>query len=146
MILLKDYPGCREFSGIRKVSVASEKNKTYRLTNNSLKHIEKWKVDKCVFQNKTTCDFLFLVGINKNFENVYWIELKGSDIEKAAFQILRTISKIFFEKEIIHHARIIPSKNPNPKYRGSCYRKLENFVRENGGTIINQNRLLVETI
>jgi hypothetical protein len=137
---------CREFSGKRKIAVASENNKAYRLMNNSMYLIEKWKIDKCVLKDETACDFLFLVNSNEKIKDAFWIELKGSNVEQAAFQILQTISKVETENELIHHARIVPSKNPNPRLRGTDYRKLETFVRNQGGTIKNQNKLLEETI
>lgn len=146
MIVLDTHKECREFSEARKIATASEKNKTFRLVNNSICNIEKWKIDNCVLKNETACDFLFLLSSNGEFENAFWIELKSSDIEQAAFQILATIKKIEIEKGVIHHARIIPSRNPNPRFRASDYRKLENFIREGGGTMKNQNKLLEEII
>lgn len=146
MIVLGNHINCREFSEVRNVSVASENQKTFRLINKSSYKVEKWRIDKCIFTNETTCDFLFLLHPDQKQKSAYWVELKSSDIGHAAFQILSTIYKIGLTNNFIHHARIIPSRNPNPKYRGTHYRNLENFIRAKGGTLRNQNKLLEETI
>jgi hypothetical protein len=145
MIELTNHIVCREFSGKRKIVVVSENNMEYRLMNESAFIIEKWKIDRCILKKETACDYLVIKKADNNQE-AYWIELKGSDIEQAAYQILTTVGKIKIENTFVHHARIISSKNPNPKLRGTKYRELENFIRNKKGTIINKNRQLKEII
>ena len=143
---LKNFQNCRHHLGKIKIAVESENNMTYRLVNQSQFDIEKWSTDGCVFKNNTACDFLFLVTDGKSIKQACWIEMKGSDVNKAAFQILETIKKTNLDSGYTHHARIIASRNPAPKYRDSNYRNMENFIRANGGTVKNENRLLEETI
>lgn len=136
---------CRMFKDARKYAVVSEKKKYYRIQNQSLKTIANWRVDGCLIKNETACDYLFLIG-NEKEEAVYWVELKGSDIEYAAMQILNTIPKFELGSEVVQNARIIPSRNPNPKFRGAAYRKLESYIRSKKGTVINKNLFFEETI
>ena len=143
MIDLVSHNICREFSDKRKLVVASEHNIEYRLMNKSAFEVAKWKIDGCVFNGETACDYLV---INIDRQEAYWIELKGSDIEQAAYQILNTIRKIRIGNIFAHHARIVASKNPNTRLRETKYRELETFIRKLNGTMINKNKQLKEII
>ncbi len=68
---------CIEFNEERKICIAIENGKTYKLENISSHKIRKVKVDGCILQNegKKMCDYLMdVVGIDR----VIFIELKGA--------------------------------------------------------------------
>ena len=73
---------CIEFDDERKICIAFEKGKTYRLLNSSNYKIRKVIVDKCIEQNvgEKRCDYLMEI---KSIKRVIFIELKGGEIGRA---------------------------------------------------------------
>lgn len=131
LILVK----CIEFKDNRRICVAEENGKKYELRNDSEIPVRKIKVDKCLAQNEREkrCDFLMEV---ENLERVYFIELKGGDLNKAVNQIYSTI--IYLKKEFINYrieARIVGSKDVPGFKNTPDYRKLATQVLPTGGTI-----------
>ena len=137
---------CIEFNEKRKVCIAYENGKKYQLNNTSDVIVRKVKVDKCLVQNigERRCDFLMNAD---ELTRVFFIELKGSDLNKAVNQIYSTI--IYLKSEFKNYridARIVGSKDVpgfknTPDYKklakeilptkGSIQRGTNNFYSEN---------------
>ncbi len=81
---------CIEFNEERKICIAFEKGKTYRLNNNSNYKIRKVKVDNCITEaiREKRCDYLMEI---KSIERVIFIELKGGDLAHALRQLYSAI-------------------------------------------------------
>ena len=138
---------CIEFNDNRKAFVAEENRKKYNLNNPSGQFIRKVKIDKCLDQNsgEKRCDYLMDC---KNLKRVIFIELKGSDLNKAVVQIHTTI--VHLKNEFLNYnidARIIGSKDV-PNFKNTpAYRKLAKQVLPTGGKIIRAtNNIYIETI
>jgi hypothetical protein len=67
-----------------------ERKSRFRILNPSNKNIEKVKVDGCLItgNQEKRCDWLFALPAD---QRVLYVELKGSDIEKAAEQLEATV-------------------------------------------------------
>lgn len=121
---------CEEQSGIIKRISCSEKGKTYEYINKSNNFVVKIRVDECLIKGEqhNKCDFLILsCGEQKN---AYLIELKGSDLDHAAKQILNVIH--LFQDELSAfeiHARIILSKVYQEDLKGENYIKLHRKIK-----------------
>lgn len=105
-----DYKDCGEWKN-NKLIVVKESNKKFTLDNPKLKAIHKVKVDGCLMTDSMKCDFLFEIG--KPIEKVFYVELKGRDINHAYEQIISTAkfcknTHQFFEKE----CHIVTSSSP----------------------------------
>lgn len=126
---------CIEFDEERKICVAFEKGKTYRLNNNSGYKIRKVKVDKCIAQDmgEKRCDYLMEI---KSIERVIFIELKGGDLAHALRQLYSAIT--FLKKEFVNFqmdARIVGTRDV-PGFIGlPDYLKLEKVIRAAKGKI-----------
>ena len=83
----------------------------YLIENDSLKKFKQINFEEDIFTNDASkCDF----GI-KTGKNVFFIELKGSDVKSGVVQLLETIKateKCFLELNF--KARLIISKFPKP--------------------------------
>ena len=83
----------------------------YLIENDSLKKFKQINFEEDIFTNDASkCDF----GI-KTDKNVFFIELKGSDVKSGVVQLLETIKateKCFLELNF--KARLIISKFPKP--------------------------------
>jgi hypothetical protein len=79
-----------------KSKVASENGKRFEII--SSEDFIKIRIDDCLIKSKITekCDFGFVRHSNDNF---YFIELKGTQIQKAFDQIVATIN--YFETNLI---------------------------------------------
>jgi len=81
---------CNECNSNRTIVVEENKRK-FILQNNSLNMINKVRVDGCYINNGAKCDYLIEL-INSNIvKTVFYIELKGSDINHAIEQIESTL-------------------------------------------------------
>ncbi len=133
MSLIRDE--CIEFDEERKICIAFEEGKTYRLNNNSNYKIRKVKVDKCIAQNigEKRCDYLMEI---KSIKRVIFIELKGGDLAHALRQLYSAIT--FLKKEFTNfqiEARIVGSRDV-PGFIGlPDYLKLEKVIRTAKGKI-----------
>ncbi len=74
-----------------KIISVVENKRTFRIKNNSSFDINKVKVDGCYILEGTKCDYLFEIINNKIIEQVFYVELKGSNITHAIEQLESTI-------------------------------------------------------
>ncbi len=127
---------CVEFDEARKICIAFEKGKTYRLNNNNSSYkIRKVKVDKCIAQDigEKRCDYLMEI---KSIERVIFIELKGGDLAHALRQLFSAITLL--KKEFANFqidARIVGSRDVPGFISLPDYLKLEKEIRFTKGKI-----------
>ena len=76
---------CNTASRNRIVSV-TENKRTFIVNNNSQYIVNKVQVDGCYKTSGLKCDNLFEI-INGQIENIFYVELKGSDISHAVRQL-----------------------------------------------------------
>ncbi len=120
---------CIEFDEERKICIAFEKGKIYRLNNNSSYKIRKVKVDKCIAQEvgERRCDYLMEI---KSIKRVIFIELKGGDLAHALRQLHSAIT--FLKKEFGNFqidVRIVGSRDVPGFISLPDYLKLEKEIR-----------------
>ena len=138
---------CIEFKDQRKICVAVENGKKYELKNNSGVTIRKVKVDKCLLQGigEKRCDFLI---DSEELKRVFFIELKGGDLNRAVNQIRSTI--LFLKQEFKNYradARIVGSKDVPGFKNTPNYRKLAIEILPTKGTIERAtNNIYTESI
>ncbi|NOT93616.1 hypothetical protein [Ferruginibacter sp.] len=138
---------CIEFNEKRKICVAYENGKTYTLNNNSNVSVRKVKIDKCLAQNvnEKRCDFLFDTD---ELQRVFFVELKGGDLNKAVNQIYSTILYLKSEfRGFRIDARIVGSRDV-PEFKNTPdYKRLAKEVYATKGTIERGiNKVYSETI
>lgn len=126
---------CIEFDEERKICVAFEKGKTYRLNNNSNYRIKKVKVDKCLAQSmgEKRCDYLMEI---KSIKRVIFIELKGGDLVHGLRQLYSAIT--YLKTEFLSYqidTRIIGSGDVPNFINLPAYRKLAKEILPTGGSI-----------
>lgn len=84
-----DFEQCSEKS-THKIITVKESGRSFTLKNEASTVILKIKVDGCLIKNEEErCDYLF--EIHEPCTLVYYLELKGKDIEKACSQLRNTI-------------------------------------------------------
>ena len=126
---------CIEFNDKRKICIAYENGKKYQLNNLSEITIRKIKIDKCLLQNvgEKRCDFLM---DTEDMKRVFFIELKGGNLNKAVNQIYSTI--LYLKMEFMNYridARVVGSRDV-PGYKNTPdYKKLAKEVLPTKGTI-----------
>ena len=129
----------------RRVVSLSEAGKNYRLNNPQPLRLLVYKVDAGMIANQQErCDFAIGIPLDGR---VYFVELKGKDLQKAASQILQTLvtlnSKI---NGYILFARIVLSRVPRPDLRATTVIALERVVARSGGNLRRASRLLEEDV
>lgn len=138
---------CVDFKDNRKECVASEKGKTFKLENKSGFVVRKVKVDKCIPQavGEGRCDFLMDIEENKK---VFFIELKGGNLDKALEQICDSILYLKSEyKNYIFEARIVGSRDSPDFLSSDNYRKLAKLIIPTKGNIKRgTNKFYTESI
>lgn len=99
----------------------------------SKKKIALYRVDGRILDEGIKCDFLFLVAEDKK---AFFIELKGSDIEKAVQQILKTVEQLQSSlPKYMLDARIITTRVRTPALKSTYIMKLEKMLRQTGGKL-----------
>ena len=138
---------CIEFNEKRKICIAYENGKKYQLNNVSEIAIRKVKVDKCLSQNiaEKRCDFLMNTD---DLKRVFFIELKGGDLNKAVIQIYSTI--VYLKTEFLNYridARIVGSKDVPGFKNTPDYKRLAKEILPTKGTIERAtNKIYTENI
>ncbi|MDQ6842821.1 MAG: hypothetical protein M3Z92_00515 [Bacteroidota bacterium] len=138
---------CIEFTEERKICIAEENGKKYQLNNMSGIIIRKVRVDKCLGQEvgEKRCDFLMET---QEMKRVFFIELKGGDLNRALNQIHSTI--LYLKSEFKNYridARIVSSRDVPSLKINADYRKLAKEVLPTKGTIERgTNNIYIESI
>lgn len=95
-----------------KIIVVREKGRKFTIQNNSSLEINKVKVDGCYITSGNKCDYLFEI-INKNITEVFYVELKGKNIEHAIKQLTATVAHCkLIHKDIKRECYIVASRVP----------------------------------
>jgi hypothetical protein len=122
--------------------IASENGKRFEIESNE--NFTRIKIDDCLINSQVVgkCDFGFVRHSNNDF---YFVELKGSDIEKALNQIISTIN--YFNNNFIIIPKnqrlgfIVSSKVPSG---GTDIKKLKQVFAKHHGKILEvKNRVLI---
>ena len=75
----------------RAVIAQTEKKRSFRIKNSSKKYINEVRVDECLIKSGKRCDWLYEIDC-KGVKEVFYVELKGKDLNHALEQVLETIS------------------------------------------------------
>lgn len=106
--------------------IVSKDNKNSRkhiAVNSAQNLVGQYRLDGDVIKQETACDFLVL---NDDKKVAYFIELKGSDVNKAAKQINSSIEKLKKKLEgYTIYCRIVCTKVRTNNIKGTDYRKLK---------------------
>lgn len=99
-------------------------NPQYHKGNNSGKaYVTHYKIDGIVIKSGSRCDYLL---INEETRTAYLIELKGSDLVKAAEQLEATEAALMQELSgYTLQYRIVANKCKTQDIRSSAYRKYQ---------------------
>lgn len=99
-------------------------NPQYHKGNNIRKaYVTHYKIDGIVIKDKERCDYLLL---NEETHTAYFIELKGSDLVKAAKQLEHTANDL--QQELSDYKiqyRIVANKCKTQEIRTAEYRKYQ---------------------
>jgi len=136
---------CNECNNNKNIPVR-ENNRTFRIINDSMFYINKVKVDDCYIKSGLRCDYLFEIIEKDIVKKVFYVELKGKNIEHAIKQLEQTIlycksiHKNISEKECHIIASRVPSANTK-------FQKLKSeFKRKNGVQLFNKNKEQIITV
>ena len=77
---------CNKYSS-DKIVPAEENGRKFRIKNNKSLNINKVKVDNCYITDGKRCDYLFEIINDNIIEQVFYVELKGSNITHAIEQL-----------------------------------------------------------
>ncbi|KAF5052761.1 hypothetical protein DSECCO2_405460 [anaerobic digester metagenome] len=119
-----NYEDCSETSS-NKIITAEENRREFKINNPSKFKISKIAVDGCLIDDqRIRCDYLFeIFKIKDILTEVIYLELKGSDIDKAFRQICATLQyckdrhNIANKKCFIVASRIPKSGTSTQEYR-----------------------------
>ena len=135
--LIAAHPVC-----CTKNNVASENGKRFEIDSNE--DFTRLKIDNCIITSMAIekCDYGFVRHANDDF---YFVELKGSDIEKAFSQIVSTIN--FFNANLVIIPKnkrlgfIVSSKVPSA---GTDVKNLKQaFAKYHGKVLEVKNKVLI---
>lgn len=112
-----------------KIVSVSENKRTFRVNNKSLFTVNQVTVDGCYITSGLKCDYLFEI-INQTINRVFYVELKGKNIEHGIKQLEATIHHCKSEhKSIPKLCYIIASRVP--KSSTSSQKLKKEFKRKN---------------
>lgn len=131
----------------RKTVVCSDKSKSeYRYENQRLDNLAKYRVDGgLINDNGIKCDYLL---INCDKSEAFFIELKGSDLDRAVKQINRSIELLgvnLTNLKMKINARIVVTRVNTIDSRSSEYLKLDRKIRALGGDLRKESRKMTES-
>lgn len=129
----------------RKIVQFEENGMVYKGINNGLKHALRYDVDGAMISGGTKrCDKAIFLP---DSETVYLIELKGTDLKKAAEQISQTMLTLHSNLDgCVVHGRVICTRIPTPDIRSTQVMRLELALAKKNGTFRKGCRLLSEDI
>lgn len=113
--------------------------------NQDRSEIYQYRIDGEVIKEGQRCDFLLW---NEEKSQVYFIELKGSDLEKALAQIeqteykLRTRCPNVFDKCMLNYRVVLNKMPPHALYSN----KVKKFKKEHGNRLICKNQKYEEIV
>ena len=123
---------CVESCDCRSKIICEENKIKYIAHNPNEKCVYKIKVDGGLIKEKVRCDWAVAVVSNEDsLEEIFLVELKGSDIDHAFEQITVTIeflSTRYSAKKWF--ARVVCSKVSSPQLNGINYKKLAKKLKE----------------
>ena len=124
-------------------------SRIYKLNNPNEKEIVLYRIDGGVIKNNDVlkCDY----GILTEDNVLFFIELKGAELDHALDQIISTIDILLKQKRIsvsTLYARIVLSKVKVPNIVETKERKLKQLLHNNygGGTYCRKTQLFDESI
>lgn len=121
---------CNTYTNNKFISV-SENRRNFKIKNSSTFYINKVIVDDCYIKVGERCDYLFEIINNDTIENVFYVELKGSNITHAVEQLKATIAhcKNIHSAVALKQCYIVASKFPSAGPSSQTLKK--KFKREN---------------
>lgn len=138
-----DFDRCSEKNKNR-VITASENNMKFIIKNPNGKQVSKVTVDGCLINDhRERCDYLF--EIDNPRTDVYYLELKGSNIDKAYSQLKQTLGYCRNEhvrtKKLCH---IVASRVPRSGSKNQVLKK--RFQKETGSKLYIGTRTVTVSI
>jgi hypothetical protein len=131
---------------LRKIIQFEENKMVYIANNVEGKRVLMYDVDGYLFQSEIKkCDKAFLLP---DIKHAYLIELKGSDLKKAAEQIYASLEvlKSCLSDCCTIHGRIVCSRVPVPDLRSTQVVKLERALAKRNGRLEKQSKRMIENI
>lgn len=127
---------------ISKATACEENRRKFRIHTDTVKSetFLRIKVDNCFIKSEKTdkCDFVFHRCATNDF---YYVELKGSDYEKAYKQICKTLDEHIKTEKNQRFAFIVASRVPKG---GTDVNKLKNeFRKKYGQQLFIKNNVLI---
>lgn len=130
---IQAWERCLEYNDNRSLVTVEENGRGIKFINNKRKKVALYRVDGCILTEGIKCDFLFLINEDKR---AFFIELKGSDLEKAVQQISKTIEQLQpYLPEYILEGRIITTRVRTPALKSTYIIRLQKILRKTGGTL-----------
>lgn len=123
---------CVKSCDCRSKIICEENGRKYIAHNGQQKCICKVKVDGGLIKDNARCDWAVAVVSNEDFlEEIFLVELKGSDIDHAFEQITGTMSILSTKCSAKKwFARVVCSKVSSPQLNGINYKKLDKRLKE----------------
>ncbi|MEE0133380.1 MAG: hypothetical protein U0I22_06225 [Treponema sp.] len=123
---------CVESCDCRSKIICEENKIKYIAHNPNEKCVYKIKVDEGLIKEQVRCDWAVAVVSNEDFlEEIFLVELKGSDIDHAFEQITGTMSILSTKCSAKKwFARVVCSKVSSPQLNGINYKKLDKKLKE----------------
>ena len=114
---------CNSFNKNKIISV-SENRRTFKINNKSLLTINKVIVDNCYIKDTKRCDYLFEIIDEGDVKSVFYVELKGMDIQKAILQLEATLKYCLpIHKQSNRSCYIVASKVPKASTSTQKFKK-----------------------
>ncbi len=121
---------CCNSANQNKIVSVSENKRKFTVNNKSLFTINKVTVDDCFITSGLKCDFLFEI-IDEELKEVFYVELKGSDISHGIQQLESTVKHcLSIHKNVPRGCYIVASRVP--KASTSTQKAKKEFKRKNG--------------
>jgi hypothetical protein len=128
----------------RVIALFKEGGRQYRADNPGRKRILRYRVDGEMIERGERCDFL--LGLPRQ-SHVYLIELKGTNLKKAARQILATLDALHDRIErYVPHGRVVLRRIQRPDLRSADVIALERKLAVLGGSFRRECNVLVESV
>ena len=112
----------------------TEQQSTVIFDNPNLRETNQIAVDDCVLQSGERCDWLFIV---KGNNLTIFVELKGSDIDKALQQLITTQTKLIAHVE--KHCVWIVSYSGSPRFNTTIQNLMLTTRRQYHARLIVEN-------